>query len=130
MKLLASLHSRIIAFILDLIIVWGGLTLINFIIFITLPMNISNSIGTFSVILMVGYLFIKDGFRGQSIGKKIVKIKVVHEQSGFAIEHPHSFIRSIPLVFLFPIDILFSIGAKRQRLGDIFAKTSVIKTDA
>jgi uncharacterized RDD family membrane protein YckC len=127
---LAPIYKRVLAFTLDLLIVWGGLTAVNFIVFISLPMKISDPIGTMSVLAMLGYVFIKDGTRGQSVGKRIMKIRVVKESNNSPISHELSFVRAIPLLLMLPLDIIFCLGGKRKRLGDIFAGTKVVQVNA
>ena len=73
---------------------------------------------------------------GQSIGKKVTKIKIVDAESGQQVNLLRGFtIRSIVFIFfgiiLAPffslIDVLFGLGSKRQTLHDRVAKTKVVK---
>jgi uncharacterized RDD family membrane protein YckC len=87
--------------------------------------------GIITFIIFVAYFTYLEGTRGQTIGKMVMKIKVVRED-GSSIDISTAFIRNILRV----IDGLFAylVGAiiiwtshKRQRLGDIAAKTVVVK---
>ena len=73
---------------------------------------------------------------GQSIGKKITKIKIVDVQTAENVSLLRAFtIRSVFFIFLnivsMPlstiIDLVFGLGKKRQTLHDKLAKTQVIK---
>ncbi|NHB57146.1 RDD family protein [Acinetobacter sp. 194] len=73
---------------------------------------------------------------GQSIGKKIVKIRIVDATNNQQVSLFRAFtIRSVVFIFfnlilapfLSIIDFLFILGAKRQTLHDRLAKTIVIK---
>ena len=84
-----------------------------------------------SFIVYVGYYTYLEGTNGQTVGKMVMKIKVVREDGG-KIDMNAALTRNILRV----IDGLFAylIGAiliwrspKKQRLGDSIAKTVVIK---
>ena len=85
------------------------------------------------IMLMVqGYFITKSG---QSIGKKLTKIKIVDAETGEQTSSLRSFtLRSIVFIllnfmflFIAIIDYLFAFGAKRQTLHDKLAKTKVVK---
>jgi uncharacterized RDD family membrane protein YckC len=87
--------------------------------------------GVVSFIIYIAYFTYLEGTRGQTIGKMAMKIKVIREDGG-SMDIETAFIRNILRV----IDGLFAylVGAiiiwtshKRQRLGDIAAKTVVVK---
>ena len=136
---IAGLGDRILAQLLDFLIL-GGYVFATIILWAFLVDTFSNSEYFFPVALMVilylpmfFYDFICEAFlNGQSLGKKIMKIKVVKidgSQPGIG----SYFIRWI----IKPIDVFFSQGAvailtilingKGQRLGDLAANTTVIK---
>jgi uncharacterized RDD family membrane protein YckC len=92
------------------------------------------------------YLLIGDGlFDGRSIGKRLIKLKVVLLESGQACGYRESILRNAPFAvgyilmampligFVFPLIILvfeslLMLGDERGlRLGDDFAKTRVIE---
>ena len=73
-----------------------------------------------------------EGTRGQTIGKKMIKIKVVRED-GKPIDMKQAFTRNV-LRIVDGLFFIYLIGAlliwrseKKQRLGDMVAKTVVVK---
>lgn len=82
------------------------------------------------LLVFMAYTLLSDALpRGQSIGKRIMKIAVVDEKTMQPCTILKSFIRNISLLFLNVFDWIFIFGPKRQRLGDIFAKTTVVNTE-
>jgi len=91
--------------------------------------------GLYLLIMLViqGYLIAKSG---QSIGKKLTKIKIVDAETGEKTSLMRAFtIRSVFFIFLniifMPlstiIDWAFGLGKKRQTVHDKLAKTQVVK---
>jgi uncharacterized RDD family membrane protein YckC len=88
----------------------------------------------FGAVVGLAYLLTKESlpiFNGQSLGKKILKIQVVDNDSYVPIKNRYekSMIRNISLlipVFQF-IDALMIFSSDRKRFGDQWAKTIVIK---
>ena len=73
-----------------------------------------------------GLLFI-DGFRkGQGIGKKLLSLQVLRLKDGKPCTFKDAFLRRFAGIFQ-PFDFLWTLGGKRQRLGDKFAETVVVK---
>ena len=68
---------------------------------------------------------------GQSIGKKIMNIKVIREDTGQGIlgDYGTAIVRQISLIIpLFNIvDALMVLGDEKKRFGDKWAKTIVVK---
>lgn len=90
-------------------------------------------------IISLGYFFTKDalpttgGFLGgQSIGKKLMGIKVVKEDTGASLvgDYGTAIVRQVSLIIpLFNlVDALMVFSATSKRFGDQWAKTIVIKT--
>jgi uncharacterized RDD family membrane protein YckC len=82
-------------------------------------------------LLVIGYYILLEGYRGQTVGKVATQIKVVSEATGEPAGIAAATIRTVLRV----IDGLFSYlvafitvltSAKRQRLGDMAARTLVI----
>jgi uncharacterized RDD family membrane protein YckC len=74
------------------------------------------------------YILLADGLPGgQSLGKKLLRMRVIDEKSGRACTFGGSFLRNLMLAFLGPIDWIFIFGRKHQRLGDKAAGTIVVK---
>ena len=88
------------------------------------------------VIIMLGIQAFMLAKSGQSIGKKLTKIKIVDADSGEKVSLMRAFtIRSFIFIvlnllfmpFITIIDHIFAIGEKRQTLHDKLAKTKVVK---
>ena len=92
------------------------------------------SITGFGAILGIGYLLTKESlplFDGQSIGKRLIGIRAVDNESYISIKNQYEkcLIRNITLlipVFQF-IDAFMIFSSDRKRFGDQWAKTIVIK---
>ena len=68
-----------------------------------------------------------DGFKnGQGLGKKLMSLQVLRLKDGKPCTFKDSFIRRLTSVFQ-PLDSLWTLGKKRQRMGDKFAETVVVK---
>ncbi|GAB3919292.1 RDD family protein [Larkinella terrae] len=89
-------------------------------------------------LIALGYQLTKDalpevgGFLGgQSIGKKLMKIKVIKEDTGQGIlgDYGTAIVRQVSLMIpVFGlIDALMVLGDERKRFGDKWAKTIVVK---
>ena len=73
-----------------------------------------------------GLLFI-DGFRkGQGIGKKLLSLRVLRLKDGKPCSFKDAFIRRLAGIFQ-PLDFFWTLGEKRQRMGDKFAETVVVR---
>ena len=81
----------------------------------------------FSIALWIFGLFFMDGFRkGQGIGKKLLSLQVVRLKDGKPCTFKDAFIRRFSGL-LQPLDLLWFLGKKQQRLGDKFAETVVVE---
>ena len=87
-------------------------------------------LGTFvfsSMALWAFGLFFIDGFRkGQGIGKKLLSLQVLRLKDGKPCTFKDAFIRRFAGIFQ-PLDFFWTLGKKRQRLGDKFAETVVVQ---
>lgn len=137
---LASLRDRILAYLLDFLVITVAYIFILIIAYSLFPLSISESGmgGRFLwVFLPIGgflaYQFCSEVFNnGQSVGKKTIGIKVMRVD-GREPSLSDYLLRTIFLI----IDVMLSFGtiamilinssAKGQRLGDIPANTTVIK---
>jgi uncharacterized RDD family membrane protein YckC len=128
---------RFVAILIDSIILGIILSILGLILGFSIegiylrPQIIFSGWGIISFIIFIAYYTYLEGTRGQTIGKMAMRIKVVREDGG-SIDIGTAFIRNILRV----IDGIFAyiVGAiiiwtsrKKQRLGDIAAKTVVIK---
>lgn len=133
----AGLGERIAARLIDL-----GIFFVTYIIFIILGLVIAFSkmnyvLMTMGILYIASYIFYNLIFEifmnGQTIGKRIMKIKVISLDGGQASLGQH-FIRWLfRLVdFLFTAQVgglvCIAVTENKQRIGDIVAGTTVIKT--
>ncbi len=78
-------------------------------------------------VLWIASMFLIDGFKnGQGFGKKLLSLQVLKLKDGKPCSFKDSFIRRLTSVFQ-PLDSLWTLGKKRQRMGDKFAETVVVK---
>ncbi|MET1080712.1 MAG: RDD family protein [Pseudomonas sp.] len=73
------------------------------------------------------YMLFCDGLaRGQSVGKRLMRIAVIDESTHKPCSYTQSLVRNLLLGVLGVIDLIAIVGKKRQRLGDNAAKTIVV----
>ena len=77
---------------------------------------------------IAGLLFMDGLNNGQGFGKKQLSLQVVRLKDGKPCTFKDAFIRRLAVIFQ-PLDFLWSLGKKRQRLGDKFAETVVVKLE-
>lgn len=139
---LASLGRRVIATLLDtsILIALGVITVTA----VGLPIKPSDSVnfsdfgwlasqGVF-LIIFITYFSTLEWLTGQTIGKKIVGIRVIgqvdHGNPSFISAISRNVLRYVDYIpYLFPIIgvVLILATKKRQRLGDLVAKTYVVR---
>jgi len=112
----ASIDSRIGAQLIDTLIV------------IVIALFLDVLVGfLMSIAVAFIYLLFQDGLpRGQSLGKRFLKIAVVNKSNGKNCSYWKSFVRNIILWVLGIFDWLFIFSKSRQRLGDKAANTIVL----
>lgn len=82
--------------------------------------------------VILAYPLFRDGLPGGgSLGKRVLRMRVIDERTGSPCTYGHSFARNMfgILVSLIPpffIDVVFMLGRKNQRLGDKAAHTLVV----
>lgn len=146
---LASRMTRLYALFIDIAILGavqsGFALLLSFVVFLFLPkgpflpgpFDVSRSLlaglglsifaSLFSAALWIFGLLFMDGFRkGQGIGKKLLSLQVLRLKDGKPCTFKDAFIRRFAGL-LQPLDLLWFLGKKQQRLGDKFAETVVVK---
>ena len=125
---LASLSDRLWGQLVDSVVVLSVVAVS------ALPSAVSDRVGGVTLVCGVAvalvYLLFADGLRGQSYGHRLTQTAVVHATTGAPCTFGQSFVRNLLLSALGVLDWVFIFGKKRQRLGDMAAKTIVIKTDA
>ena len=85
----------------------------------------------FETIFFFGYWTIMEGFRGQSIGKMVMNLKVVN-RDGTKITYGSAAIESLGKAFFLPLDCLIgwlAMPDTKQRVFNRISGTIVIKTD-
>jgi uncharacterized RDD family membrane protein YckC len=138
---IADVVMRIVAVILDtiIIIIIAGILLV----IVGFGIAVAGRFGFFSlfplILIMVVlpflyFTFFEAYMDGQTVGKMLVKIKVVKED-GNPIDLVDALIRNIlriidelPFLYLLGL-VLIASSEKKQRLGDIVAKTVVVKAE-
>jgi len=124
---LATWGERFLAFIIDAILVgmvagivrpvywWPGRTPF-------LDLGVSN-------VLLFLYWAYLEGTQGQSLGKKVMRIKVVDLKGG-AIDMSKSLYQAVGKAFLLPLDVIIGLlvyGDRQQRLFNYLSGTVVVK---
>lgn len=137
---LASLGSRIGAYLIDMVIIFVLVTIILIIIDASQVTYISDD--TYGLLAILVYLSVFFGYfillegplgKGRTAGKIVFKLRVVKKEDQSTIDYGKSFVRNIlrlvdGLPFLYIIGmILISDSDLNQRLGDKAADTIVIK---
>ncbi len=143
-RLFASSAQRIVAFLVDMVFVAitvillfyiGGIVGLYDLTDILAPENFIWFIA-FTMWLWVAqmvYFTIFEGFFGHTPGKKIVGIKVTTDElarCGLMDAFTRNVVRILDMaLFIYAVSLIFmSIYPRRQRIGDMVAKTVVIKT--
>ncbi len=95
---------------------------------------VSSKLATLGYLLAIGYTLTRDSLpflNGQSVGKKLMGIKVIKEDTGAGImgDYATGAIRAIPQVvpLLNIVDALVIFRDSTKRFGDEWAKTIVVK---
>ena len=121
----ADWQTRSLAFLIDLIL------------FIALFYGLGAAYHFWGVFLSMVYFVFRDGFfSGQSIGKKVMGIRVVH-LDGRPISFVDSSFRNVLFLvpYLLPLTLIVESAAlfrspDRLRIGDRIAKTRVVRKEA
>ena len=124
-------HKRALAHLFDLIFVaLPIMVLVN--LFLGNGNSVENTATIIGGILFVVYLSLTEGYYGQSLGKKLFKIKVLKED-GKKCDLKSAVIRNIlrivdvlPNLYIVGI-LVITFTPKKQRIGDLAAKTVVVK---
>ena len=88
----------------------------------------SNGIGyTIAFLPFLAY-FLKDSYRGKSIGKRTIGLQVVDFKTGEPANAFQCFVRNLFIV-VWPVEVMISVLSPSRRLGDIFAFTEVVPSE-
>ncbi|MFZ6743556.1 RDD family protein [Undibacterium sp. JH2W] len=123
----ARLYKRLLALLIDTAGVAIILVTLGLLITVSMP-NLFKQTNRAIFVLWLLYLLFKDGFDGQSLGKRIMEIRVVHADTEQPCNLPQSLIRNLALLTV--VDWFFVLGRGKFRLGDIIARTKVMKASA
>jgi uncharacterized RDD family membrane protein YckC len=87
------------------------------------------------LLLTFAYFFATELVWGQTIGKRVMKLRVVRQDGGkltagaAALRNIVRFVDAFPALYVVGAITLFTVGDKRYRLGDLAAKTQVVADD-
>ncbi|MCC7551349.1 MAG: RDD family protein [Methanobacterium sp.] len=141
----APLLHKSLAFIIDLVLL--GVTFVIILLALTaievmangevINRNLISAIWLILDFVIFFSYFILFDKNGQTIGKMIMGIKIVNESDQKPISYGQSMIRNLLLIidlipYMIPglVGFIFSFGSgKKQRIGDMIAKTLVIKKE-
>ncbi len=87
----------------------------------------SLAMGTFAFLPFSIY-FLKDNYRGKSIGKRLMGYEVINVHSNETASSLQCYIRNLTIPF-WPLEILVSLFNPTRRLGDFIAGTKVVIAD-
>lgn len=106
-----------------------ALSLFGLMMFLSKSLNVEGQwVDVLIILVPFLYFALSDALPGgQSLGKKPFKLAVISKKTGKPCTLWQSFVRNAFSPILGVIDALMILGKKRQRLGDIFANTVVIK---
>jgi uncharacterized RDD family membrane protein YckC len=132
---LASFKNRAFAFLIDFALILAittTVTLIPQVLSLSIAEFLSNGISTL-LYITIGFLWLYstllEGFNGQSIGKRIIGLKVVRTD-GKKMSYDHAAVRNFGKVLpLLPFDLIYGWRIKNSafmRYFDKFAGTTVI----
>jgi len=130
---LAAFQRRALAFLIDFFVT------LAITVFITLPETLSLlTAGVFrldvtiivflTLALLWGYSTLLEGFAGQTLGKRVLGLKVVRTD-GKRLSYDYAAVRNFGKAFLLPFDLLIGLRLKDEkfvRYFDKFAGTNVI----
>ena len=116
--------KRIVAFLIDHIIICFAFALLGMVeMFVKTDFELFWKMYYIFLLVFMFIYFFKDVINGQSIGKRIMKIKVV-DLNGNKASLFNLIIRNITIL-IWPVEALLVL-LNKERLGDRLAKTKVI----
>jgi uncharacterized RDD family membrane protein YckC/DNA-binding transcriptional ArsR family regulator len=122
---IASFKKRAIAFLID-VAVAGGFFLGLPSVFSLFGANVTAQVPIILILflfLLWVYLTLLEGFAGQTLGKRVMGLKVVRTD-GKRLFYDHAAVRSFGKVFLMPIDLVVGYRLKDKRFIRYFDKFS------
>ena len=128
---IARWRDRFLAWLIDFTIVSVGIGIVYFIYESTLS-TVHPSFHALNSIIFFSYWIILESRTGQSIGKRVLNIKVT-KLDGKPVDIKDTIISSFGKAFLLPIDLILGwllTNKKRQRIFNRLSDTIVIKVDS
>ncbi|HEV2059602.1 MAG TPA: RDD family protein [Solirubrobacteraceae bacterium] len=88
-----------------------------------------------AICLVFGYYWIAEAVWAQTVGKRVMKIRVVRidgSKAAAGATFVRTLLRAIDGLFFYLVGLItiFATGERRARLGDLAAKTKVVADDA
>jgi len=130
---LASLKKRVVAHVIDALILIICVAILRSISFLFLNITLTIILELCGFILIFVYFIIAEKKYGRTIGKKWLRLRVTNIETKKNITWKQSIIRNLlrivdglPILYLVGI-ILILTTKQKQRLGDLTAKTVVIQ---
>jgi len=124
---LASLGARLAAFVIDNL---AATLLSRLLALLLLTLTSGPEADYLPPVLACAYILFRDAIPGQSLGKRLLKLRVVRMPDERGMTLLSSFLRNLPLLLLSLIDLVFITGERRMRLGDMLAGTIVLRRGA
>ncbi|HEV2769066.1 MAG TPA: RDD family protein [Solirubrobacteraceae bacterium] len=87
-------------------------------------------------LIVLAYHFVGEATRGQTPGKQLAGVRVVGLDGGpagpgaIAIRTLLRIVDSLPVLYLLGLVVVFATGQRRQRIGDLAARTRVVRANA
>ena len=69
--------------------------------------------------------FLKDSYRGKSIGKRVIGLQVINRTTNKPANELQCFVRNL-IIPIWPLEVLITMFSPSIRLGDLLANTKVI----
>ena len=69
--------------------------------------------------------FLKDSYRGKSIGKRVIGLQVINRTTNKPANEFQCFVRNL-IIPIWPLEVLITMFSPSIRLGDLLANTKVI----
>lgn len=134
---MTSRANRIVSMLIDhismLIIMFPVLVLVAIIIVIAIGTEPEIKLQSEYALLAIGTLaflpftiyFLKDNYRGKSIGKRLMGYEVINVQTNETASSLQCYIRNLTIPF-WPLELLVNLFNPTRRLGDFIAGTKVV----
>ncbi len=113
---LASFKKRVSAFLIDFFLMFAVIVISTF------RFDLSSEILVTLILLWV-YSTLLEGFRGQSLGKKLLGLKVVRTDEK-TLSYDYAAVRNFGKAFLLPLDLIIGLRLNDKRFMRYFDKFS------